>query len=499
MSDGTSIPRVSNSRMKAGRIPVATNRPSIVPSDRVEMRLVALHARDLLQTDESAFAVTHALQLDHHVEGRGDLSAHGAGRQVHAGHADHLLQPAERVARRVGVDGGHRAFVTRVHRLQHVEGLARAHLTDDDPVRPHPQRVLDQLALRHLAPALDVGRPRLHARHVDLLELQLGRVLDRHDPLAPVDEGRHGVQQGRLSAAGASGDQHVATALDDAAQELGELLRQTADLDELVHVDRHACELADREQRAVDRERRDDCIDARAIGETRVDHRGGLVHVPAHGRDDLVDDAQEVRIVLEAHPGRHQEPLVLDEDPLVGVDQDVGDRVVLQQGLQRAESRELVQDLLGEPIALGVVELRVLLVQELLDALAPLLAHVLRRPALEASRIGRVEQALVQGDLELRGAALRLPQRQTFQHLGVQPRLGRRSRRRRAFRPACSVPGQSREHGWTLLCSLGPSQRGSEASPRLGPSRRARDPPLVLFSNRARATLMGGRAQPRPR
>ena len=32
----------------------------------------------------------------------------------------------ERVARRVGVDGRHRAFVAGVHRLQHVEGLAAA-------------------------------------------------------------------------------------------------------------------------------------------------------------------------------------------------------------------------------------------------------------------------------------------------------------------------------------------------------------------------------------
>ena len=48
---------------------------------------------------------------------------------------------------------------------------------------PHPQRVAHQRALRHLALALDVRRPRLQAHHVRLLQLQFGRVLDRDDAL----------------------------------------------------------------------------------------------------------------------------------------------------------------------------------------------------------------------------------------------------------------------------------------------------------------------------
>src|SRR3546814_14859029 len=69
--------------------------------------------------------------------------------------------------------------------------------------------------------ALDVGGPCLEARHVCLLELQLCRVLDGQDALAPVDEGGHGVQHGGLAAAGAAGDQHVAARLDDTHQKVG--------------------------------------------------------------------------------------------------------------------------------------------------------------------------------------------------------------------------------------------------------------------------------------
>ena len=116
----------------------------------------------------------------------------------------------KRVARRVGVDRGHRAVVAGVHRLQHVERLAGANLADDDPVGPHAQRVLDQVALGDLALALDVRRPRFQPDDMLLLQLELGRILDRHDPLAVVDERRHGVEQGRLARAGAARDQDVA-------------------------------------------------------------------------------------------------------------------------------------------------------------------------------------------------------------------------------------------------------------------------------------------------
>ena len=82
-----------------------------------------------------------------------------------------------------------------VHRLQHVEGFTGADFADDDPVGPHAKRVLDQVALRDLAPALDIRRPRLEPDNMLLLELELGRILDRDDPLVAVDEGGHRVEQ----------------------------------------------------------------------------------------------------------------------------------------------------------------------------------------------------------------------------------------------------------------------------------------------------------------
>ena len=64
--------------------------------------------------------------------------------------------------------------------------------------------------------------------------------------------------------------------------------------------------------------------------------------------------------------------LLLDEDLLRAVDHDVGDLVVLEQQLERAEAEGLVEDLVDQPLALVAVEQRVLGVAEVLDDAADL-------------------------------------------------------------------------------------------------------------------------------
>ena len=68
----------------------------------------------------------------------------------------------------------------------------------------------------HRALALDVRRARLEAHDVSLAQHQLGRVLDRDDPLLVGDEAREHVEQRRLARAGAAGDDDVQAARDGA-------------------------------------------------------------------------------------------------------------------------------------------------------------------------------------------------------------------------------------------------------------------------------------------
>jgi hypothetical protein len=141
-----------------------------------------------------------------------DLRADRFRGQINTGHADHVFEPGQRLARRVRMDRAHGPVVAGVHRLQHVESLGAADLAEDDPVGAHTQGVAQQVAHRDLATAFEVRRPSFQPHDMRLLQLQFGRVLDRHGPFSRVDQPRQRIQQRRLARTGASGDQDVQAA-----------------------------------------------------------------------------------------------------------------------------------------------------------------------------------------------------------------------------------------------------------------------------------------------
>ena len=251
--------------------------------------------------------------------GRGDLLPDGPGGQVEPGHEHHGLEPGQRVAGRVGVDGRDRAVVAGVHGLEHVEGLGPADLADDDAVGPHAQRVADEVADADLASTFDVGRPALEADHVALAELELDRVLDGDDALGVGHERRQHVEQRRLAGAGPAGHEDVQPAADAGRDQLGDRRRERPEPDQVVDLQRVAGELADGEHRAVDGQRRDHRVDAGAVGQAGVDHRRRLVDAPADLGDDALDDPPEVVGGEEAGVGRLDHAVALDVDGSVAL------------------------------------------------------------------------------------------------------------------------------------------------------------------------------------
>ncbi len=141
-----------------------------------------------------------------------------------------------------------------------------------------------------------------------------------------------------LPGAGTAGDQHIQPRLHAAGEQLQHLHRQCAVRDQLL--DREVgAESTDRQHRSVERQRRNDRVDARAVGETGVDHRRRLVDATADAAHDAVDDRQQVRVVPELRADARELTLSLDEDVLRAVDEDVRDRRVAEQRLDRARGR----------------------------------------------------------------------------------------------------------------------------------------------------------------
>ena len=268
----------------------------------------------LAHVRDAARAVTQPGEVHDHVERGRHLLPDRPDRQLDAAHQRHRLDPGERVARAVRVDGRERAVVAGVHRLEHVERLGATRLTDDHPVGPHAQRVAHELADLDLALALDVRRTRLERADVLLREPELLGVLDRDDAVVVGNERRHDVEQRRLPGAGTAGDHDVELAAHARVEEVRDLRRQRAEVDEVVDRVRLLREPPDREERAADRDRVDDRVHTGAVGQAGVDHRRRLVDAPADLADDLVDRAAQVVLVDELDVGALDLAAPLDVD-----------------------------------------------------------------------------------------------------------------------------------------------------------------------------------------
>ena len=87
------------------------------------------------------------------------------------------------------------------------------------------------------------------------------------------------------------------------------------------------------------RERPDDGVHARAVGQAGIDARARLVDVAPERRDDAVDDVEDVLVVAEGDVDLLDAAGTLDVDALRAVDHDLGDARVGQQGLDGPEAR----------------------------------------------------------------------------------------------------------------------------------------------------------------
>ena len=202
------------------------------------------------------------------------------------------------------------------------------------------------------APSM-IRRARFQAHHVPLLQIQFGGILDRDDALLLRDEARERIQHGGLAGARAARDHDVQPRFHAAAQEIQHAGGEGLVLDQVLGGEHALAVAPDRHHRADQRERRNHCADARAVGQAGVHDGRRIVDAAADGAHDALDDHAHVRVVLEADVGLDHAAGALHVHVVEAVDHDVGDRRVLEQQLQRTQAEHLIENLLDESLALA--------------------------------------------------------------------------------------------------------------------------------------------------
>ncbi len=221
------------------------------------------------------------------------------------------------------------------------------------------------------------------------------------------DEAGQDVQQRRLARAGAAADQHVHPRADAVRQEVEHRLRHRLERDEVGRLQPLLRKAPDREQRAVHGERRDDRVDARSVREPGVDHRRAVVDAAADPADDPVDHAQQVAVVLERRGHFFEDAAALDEDVLVGVDQDVVHRRIAKNRFERPEAEHLVDELAVKDIPLSHADRHALFAEQLADERLDLAFGAGAVGVGERFEVEAVQQLLVNVGLELNVAGPR--------------------------------------------------------------------------------------------
>ncbi len=153
-------------------------------------------------------------------------------------------------------------------------------------------------------------------------------------------------------------------ALDGIGQQRRHLLAHRPHRNQIAHLERVLGELADGEDRAVQRQRGDDHVDARPVQEASIHHRRGLVDAAPDLRHDAVDDPPQVFLGEEAGTGAHDDAVALDVDVVGAVDHDLGDGGVGQELLDGAEAHHVTSDVTDQTLRLLLRQRRVGLGQE---------------------------------------------------------------------------------------------------------------------------------------
>ena len=236
-----------------------------------------------------------------------------------------------------------------------------------------------------------------------LVKAQLRRILDGDDSLVWRYLGREGVEQRRLARARAAGHRHVLAQAHRPAQKPCVPQWQRPQPHQALERTELAGELPDGDDGPVHRNGRDDGVHAIAVRQARVHDGARIIQAAAQGRQDAVDREHDLLGRVEDAPGRLQLARPLEVQRPAAVHHDLGDGVVVKQGLQGPQAHDLVDDLL--------------------DELGPVLPHHLRQ-------VARVEDGLAGNGQLLAGAAHVLPAHEVGDLVHTKPVHQRRLERR---------------------------------------------------------------------
>src|SRR4030081_2098325 len=139
-----------------------------------------------------------ACEMHDDVERIADVGLYGAVREVHAALQDAAGKSREALPRGGGVNAGKTAGVSRVEKLQKIEGLATSNFPEDQTVRPVTKRALEEFPDGNAGQAV-LRWPGFETDEIVLAHVNLGGVLNEEDAFVRGNEFSKDIEQRSFS------------------------------------------------------------------------------------------------------------------------------------------------------------------------------------------------------------------------------------------------------------------------------------------------------------
>ena len=368
--------------------------------DVFHLKFPVADSGDFGNAGDEPFAGMQAGHMNHDVHGIGDVPAGRAGRQFGSGQSDHEFQTVECFPGVVGMHGTHGTIVTGVHGLQHIEDFGSPGFSHDDPVGPHAERISKQIALRDGSPPFHIRHAGFQRNHVGLLKLQFGGFFDGDHALRIRDESADAVQQSGFSGARSAADDQIHASADGQDEKIGHRRSERSGGDQIFDFQSPVAEPADGNGRAAERQRRNDGIEPRSVGQPGVHDGTGFVDAPAGPGNQTVNELHQMGFIGEPHVGGFESAAAFHQNAIRSVDQNIGDVRIIHQRFQRAEPIDFIHDLTDHGFPLTAVQTRFVALAEVFCQAAQLAAQFVFGQRFRPGKIDHIDHLPVEAGFE---------------------------------------------------------------------------------------------------
>src|SRR5208283_3898110 len=211
-------------------------------------------------------------------------------------------------------------------------------------------------------------------------------------PLVMIDVIGHAVEKSGFAGACPAGNQDIAAHPSYDFKNLAAFRRNGTEMDQLIESKLVFSKLANGKNRPIDRERRSDHIDARAVGKTRVANWRSLVNPAPDLADDTLTNVHQLRVVAKANVGQLNLAADLDEGTGCAIHHDIGDVVAAKQWFERPVAENVIANIVDQIFLFADRHGNVLDRDDLVDDVADFLTRVFRVKTRQLRQIDRLDE-----------------------------------------------------------------------------------------------------------